>query len=418
MRRPLLGILLFAVLLRLLFSFVYVRGVQHVRPEHEITDGYNLIAENLVRGLGYRQLAEWPESVVRPPGYPLFLFGLFKLFGVDYLVVQIAQALLGALGCYLLFRLGSWVSSRRTGLAAASLYAVYPNSIEYSARLYAENIYFPLFIGLAYLLCRASFERSALRGAAAGAVWGLGVLTRGTLLALPFALPIGIAISRAHRASPSRMSRWLLPAAAAAILVMAPWTLRNFRLTGDFVPVSAWGWAPFYHGLQCSKRMLQWDDLRKIDKEAEIRRHEIVVERLYAGDRTKAFSSAREALRHEGVARDLVFEEIRRDPLGTALRAIAGVPFAWFLTLGPKMRIVSLAIHLFLLLLFLAGARRMARAPGQEFSRAWPALGLILFVNVFQAVVFPHVRYMSPAIAVSFIFSGSYLAARLDRRKV
>lgn len=417
MRRPLLAILILAVLLRLLFSFGFMRGIQHVRPEAEVTDGYHKIAENLNAGHGYRQLVEWPESVQRPPGYPIFLLAIFRTAGVDYAVVQAVHALLGALGCWLLFRLGAWVHSERAGLAAAILFAVYPNAIEYSSRLYAENLYFPLFIGLAYFLCRASMEGSAGRGAVAGALWGLGILTRGTLLALPAAIPLGIAISRAHRSPLTRVARWLLPAAAAGILVVAPWTVRNYRLTGEFVPVSAWGWAPFYHGLQCTKRMLHWDDLRRIDKEAELRRHEIVVERLYEGDRARVFESAREAIRQEEVARDLVLEEIRRDPLGTALRAVAGVPFAWFLTLGPKMRIVSLAIHLPLLILFVAGIRRMARARPDAFARALPALALILFVNAFQAFVFPHVRYMSPAIAVSFLFSGSFLVDRLVRRK-
>jgi hypothetical protein len=190
------------------------------------------------------------------------------------------------------------------------------------------------------------------------------------------------------------------------MIVIAPWTIRNYQLSGSFVPVSTWGWAPFYHGVQCSKRMLAWDDLRSVDVKASEQRYATIVERLYGGDRSKAFASAREYVRHESVARDLVLEELRANPLGAILRSAVGLPFTWFQTLGAKMRVLSLAIHLPLMILFVVGVIRMRRRHPEAFLRAFPALGLILFVNLFQAVIFPHVRYMSPAIALSFLYAG------------
>jgi 4-amino-4-deoxy-L-arabinose transferase-like glycosyltransferase len=417
-RRPLLAILVAAVLLRLVFSFGVMRGVLHTLPEQEITDGYNQIAENLDHGLGYRELPQMPPTMVRPPGYPFFLLGLFKIFGIRYLWVQIVQALMGALDCWILFLLGRWILSERLGLVAAALFAVYPTAIEYSARLYAENLYFPLFLGFVYLVCRASLDGSVRRGLAAGALWGASLLTRGTLMALPLALPFGLALSPAHRRPVGRLVRWLLPVGAAAALVVAPWTARNESLTGRFVPVSSWGWAPFYHGIQCSKQMLRWADLRAVDKAADAHRHQIVVDRLYGGDRTKVFASSREYVRHEDVARDLVLEEIRRDPLGTLGRGVVGIPFSWFLTLGPKMRIVSLVVHLPLMVFFGIGVVRMRQRHPEAFTRAFPALGIVVFVNVFQAFVFPHVRYMSPAIAASFVFAALPLIGLLEGRRV
>ncbi|MBD3163275.1 MAG: hypothetical protein GF346_12430 [Candidatus Eisenbacteria bacterium] len=414
--RPLLAILLVAVLLRLVFAFGLTRGIRGIAPEEEITDGYHLIAEHLHEGHGYRQFLSHPPTVQRPPGYPLFLAGLFRVAGIDYAAVQVVQALLGALGCWLLFLLGRWILDDRIGLVAAALYAVYPNSVQYASRLYAENLYYPLFFIFALLLCIASSSGWARAGLAAGIAWGMGILTRGTLLALPLALPLGIAVSPRHRAPARRWIRWVLPAAAGAILIVAPWTIRNARLTDSFVPVSAWGWAPFYHGIQCSKAMLHWGDLRRVDLEAFAERHRAVVERLYEGDDTRAYASAREFVRHEEVARSLVLEEIRGDPAGFVLRGLVGIPFAWFQTLGPRMRILSLAIHLPLMILFVWGVIRLSRRDREAFLRAWPALALILFVNLFQAFVFPHVRYMSPAVALSFVFSGVAIAGWLPGR--
>jgi len=406
MSRPLLAILIAAVLLRLFFSFGVNRTFLGITPENEITDGYHEIAENLYAGHGYRQFLSHPPTVQRPPGYVFFLRSLFEVAGTNYALVQIVQALLGALGCWLLFLLGRWVLSERLGLVAAALYAIYPNSIQYSARLYSENLYFPLFLALAYFLCRAAIEGSRLRGFLAGLFWGLSILTRGTLVALPLAIPFGIALSRRHRSPIRRWTAWMIPALAGALLVVTPWTMRNYDLTGSFVPVSSWGWAPFYHGVQCSKAMLKWADLRKIDIDACAERERIIFEKLYDGDRTKAFTSASEFVRHEKAAKELVLDELKADPLGAMGRSLVGLVFTWFQTLGQKMRVLSLAVHLPLLILFLLGVRRMSKEHPEAFSRAWPALGMILFVNLFQAVIFPHIRYMSPAIALSFVFSA------------
>ncbi len=405
-RRPLLVVLIAAVALRLIFSLGVTRGIQKIAPETQVTDGYHKIAESLYSGHGYRDVENHPPTVQRPPAYPVFLYFLFGIFGVNYIAVQIVQALLGALGCWILFLLGRWVLSERLGLAAAGLYAIYPSAIEYSARLYAENLYFPLFFAFAYFLCRAVHEGSWKKGVAAGALWSLTLLTRGTLLVLPLLLPVGILLLRIPKRPVSYWLRWILPAAAAAIVVLSPWTIRNASLTGEFIPVSAWGWAPFYHGIQVSKRMLAWDDLQKVDKAADQQRYEIIVQRLYGGNRAKAWTSAREYVRHEQVARDLVLEELRRDPLGAIGRSIAGVPFTWFQTLGPRKRVVSLMLHLPLMILFVLGIIRLRRASPEGFVRAAPALIVILTVNLFQAVVFPFVRYMAPAIALSFVFAG------------
>lgn len=404
--RAALAIVIFAIALRIAFTFGVQRGVRHIAPENEITDNYHRIAESLLRGEGYRELPEHPPSVRRPPAYPVLLYASFRAFGVDYRIVQILQAILGGVSCWLLYQLGRWARGPELGLVAALLFAFYPPALEYAAMLCTENLFFPLLFGFALFLCRAAGRDSARDGALAGAFWGFGLLTRGTLMAFPLALPAILLLHGAHRRSWKRWFRWAIPALVTGVLVLVPWTARNYRLTGEVVPVSSWGWAPFYHGIQVSKQMLRWGDLRAVDSDADRRRHDIVVERLYAGERAKAWASTHEMVRHERVARDLVLEEIRKDPAGWAARGVAGTVFTWFQTLGAKKRVLSLAVHLPLMVLFAVGLRAMARERRGAFARLYPALAVILFVNLFQGFVFPFVRYMAPAIALSFVFSG------------
>src|ERR1700733_9840605 len=44
-------------------------------------DGYDLIANNLANGDGYRWDANMAETMIREPGYPLFLAAVFKVAG-------------------------------------------------------------------------------------------------------------------------------------------------------------------------------------------------------------------------------------------------------------------------------------------------------------------------------------------------
>ena len=416
MHRTLWWIVAAAVALRLTFAFGVARAWLDTRPETETTDGYERIAEHLHDGLGYRLIPEHPPTLQRPPGYPFFLAGIFRFAGVDYAAVQVAQALLGGLCCWLLFLLGRWVLGPTLGLAAASLGAVHLTAIEYAARLYSENLYFPLFLAFALFLARAIARASARDGFLAGLFFGLGLLTRGTLLAFPPFLALLLYLPARMRPGARHALRWAVPALVATLVVIAPWAARNHRLTGGAVPVSAWGWAPFYHGIQCSKGMLRWEDLRVIDQAADRQRHQIVVDRLYGGDRSQAYRTAGEAIRHERVARDLVLQEIGRDPLGFVARGLVGIPFSWFQTLGRGKRVLSLLVHLPLFVLFLAGARSLRRREPAAFARAWPALLLVSFVTLFQAFVFPFARYLAPAVALSFLFSG-YALLRFLRRE-
>ncbi len=57
---------------------------------------YDLIADNLIDGHGYRVYADTSETMLRSPGFVLVLAGIFALFGKSLLVVQIVQYLMSA----------------------------------------------------------------------------------------------------------------------------------------------------------------------------------------------------------------------------------------------------------------------------------------------------------------------------------
>lgn len=411
MRLTLAVVVVLAIALRLLASFGYYRAVLHVDPRRDSTDGYHQVAESLASGYGFRTGPADPPDVRHPPAYPFLLSLVLRASGGRYEWVQVTQAVMGGLGCLLLWALGRWVHSARLGVVMAALYAVYPNALDYSARLFSENLFFVLTFALVLLLVRAAHDRSPATGVALGALWGLALLTRATLMFLPLALAVGLALSPSHRA---RVWRWALPALLAGVLVVAPWTARNHRVTGHVIPVATHAWFPLYQGIHCTRAMIHGGDVMRADQAAA---REILgrVSVTLAADTAAGVPGRTDpALERERVARELAMAEFAREPLGVLQRAVVGVPYAWYQTYRPALRRVSLLVHLPLMALFVFGVWWMRRAHPDSFRRAWPALVAILYVNVFQAVIYPQSRYMAPMVAVSFLFSGLVLLDAWD----
>ncbi len=406
LNRALYAVIVAAVLLRVAFSLGIGQGIQNLAPEEGVGEATHQIAESLNSGHGYRTAPDAPPSTRQEPAYPIFLFLLFKVFGVRYLAIQIVQALLGGLACWLVYRFGRWILSEELGLAAAGLFAVYPIAIEGSARLDPANLAVPIALLLAWALARALREGHPFLGLFAGALWGIAVLTSGSFVAFPVAVLLGTVLFRSLRRPAGTWLRWAVPAAVAGGIVLAPWVIRNERLAGEPVPGTTAGWASYYRGLACARRMLAWDDLQSVQKKAANRITEEVAGRCYRGDPSRSARTAAEAAAEDRVARDLALAELRRDPIGALARGILGIPFSWFMTLGPRKRIVSLVIHLPLLLLFIAGVRRLKRAEPDAFDRATVPLLLVLYLSLVQGFLFPLVRKTAPAIAISFLFSA------------
>jgi 4-amino-4-deoxy-L-arabinose transferase-like glycosyltransferase len=170
-----------------------------------------------------------------PVGYCGFLGGLFALFGRSLFVARIANVLLytGVLA------LSYWVAGRlfRSTLTARLtllILAFYPNHIAYSSLVASESLFmFLMLLGVALLLLENSRLLMALL---AGAVFGLACLVRPQLLPLPLAFVLLL---------PG--AKWggklitLAGVYAVMLLVLLPWTLRNYKAFGHVVLVSTNG---------------------------------------------------------------------------------------------------------------------------------------------------------------------------------
>lgn len=206
-----------------------------VMPSPLVSDylDYWTLATNLQAGLGLAT-AEGRPTAFMSPGYPLFLAGVFGLAGASVAVVKAANVLLGVASILLLFLLARRLfGSPLVAALAALLLAAYAEAIAYTAYAAKENLMVPLMIGLLWVAADRSASRARwINPVAFGVVAGaIAMVGNAALTLVPAALFL---VWRAQR-SPGRTLRYLLVAATAGAVTIAPLMLRNHAVFGAWV---------------------------------------------------------------------------------------------------------------------------------------------------------------------------------------
>jgi 4-amino-4-deoxy-L-arabinose transferase-like glycosyltransferase len=201
---------------------------------------YNALAEHLVSGgaLG--------DAGGRPPGVVLFYAALFGILGPSIQLARAGNVLLSAATVPVVFALGRSFGGVRTGLLAALLAALYPGLVAYSHGLWSETLYlFAMLSGLALVIGHR--ERPvAWKLAAAGALFGIGALTREVGLLVAVFTAGFLAFESRPRWKPGLARAALLLAPVA--LITLPWGAHVYATTGDLALASRTSWFNLYVG--------------------------------------------------------------------------------------------------------------------------------------------------------------------------
>src|ERR1700679_4391164 len=104
------GALLFVVIPRITDRVALLYG------QDRFIDGYDQIATNLVRGNGYRFYPDTAKTMMREPGYPIFLAGLMLAFGSAFTEVKLANMVLALATAWLTMCLAGRISKNRVVL--------------------------------------------------------------------------------------------------------------------------------------------------------------------------------------------------------------------------------------------------------------------------------------------------------------
>jgi 4-amino-4-deoxy-L-arabinose transferase-like glycosyltransferase len=126
-----------------------------------------------------------------PPGYPLFLAGVFKAFGQTLVAAKASSIALWTLSTALAYILGLRLGGRSTAAVSAFIVALFPDFIFFANLTASENLFAPLLLGaLIALSPRQDMKRPPgwQRMTLAGLLLGCSVVVRPTSVLLPFAI--------------------------------------------------------------------------------------------------------------------------------------------------------------------------------------------------------------------------------------
>ncbi len=234
--QKIVAIVLASVLLSLGYSFWY-----QIPPTVD-PQAYDKIAVNLVAGNGFREIPNkdfnFDHAMLRAgPGYEFFLAVIYKVFGHNYAAVWIIQAFLHGLTVWLIYKtarlLWSDESGVNIGLIAAAVIGFHPDLIEISAMLMTETLYLCLvalfMYGFAQLQQKISWQGAVLLGLGLG----LGLLTRPPLILFVPIILVFFIVKKSWKES--------ILFLAAIMVVLTPWTVRNYQVFNSFIPTTLIG---------------------------------------------------------------------------------------------------------------------------------------------------------------------------------
>lgn len=232
-RKLFIALLVLAAVARLVVIFA---GFSDYRPTDDARH-WHIIAQNFLNGKGL--ILDEQRVAYRTPMPGLYFAAIYSLFGVSTRAVQISNVLLGVITVGLVYSFVKSSFGIESARWAAVFVSAYPTLLLYTAQLLSETLVI-MFLMLAVWSVWFLRDRRAGWFAPVGVVLGLAVLTRQTVL--PIAVSIALWSLVAHSAD--RGLRRILPSLIIVTflaLTITPWTVRNYRITGRFIPLTSEG---------------------------------------------------------------------------------------------------------------------------------------------------------------------------------
>jgi 4-amino-4-deoxy-L-arabinose transferase-like glycosyltransferase len=172
-------------------------------------------------------------TLIRLPGYPLFLGAFFSVFGEHLRAAVVLQALADVAGCWLLWNCARTEFSRRAGWAVLLLAVFCPFTAVYAVTGLTESL--SVFCGSLGIWALARLVRAARAGAkllgpllALAAAMGYGMLLRPDGVLLTAAFCAGL-FWTTRSAGVGRALRLAVTCGVLAVLPLLPWAVRNYR---------------------------------------------------------------------------------------------------------------------------------------------------------------------------------------------
>jgi 4-amino-4-deoxy-L-arabinose transferase-like glycosyltransferase len=218
-----------------LIAALALDGVLSIRKTD--LDVYDALARSLRAGDGFVLQPGGEPILWRPPLYPGFLALIWSIAGGESIhAVLVAQSLVDAATATLTLWVGRRLFGTVSGVLAGAMFCFYPLSAYYTLRVMPEPMLALGLVATVALCLRAEEDSRWWRYAMIGIVLGVTALAKPVVMYLPVAL--GAWLLWLHRDRPGRsLGHGALICLAFALTIM-PWTIRNYVVSGEFVPLA------------------------------------------------------------------------------------------------------------------------------------------------------------------------------------
>ncbi len=273
------GVVVFKVLLILLVVPWLSETYQSLYQIDSFPDNYDKIAMNLIEGNGYRNYPEASETMLRLPGFVFVLAGIFFLFGKSLFAVQCFNLVCSFIAA-LIIRATGRRFLRLTWQAdlAAMLYLLYPGTVLSESRAGVECIFALLVIGFIYLFYRALESNRIVDYAYAGIVLALSAFIKSTTLVMPVFLPVLLLFYKFRSLGLLHVIKSSVCMVLPMLIIMSPWAMRNYSLTGELVVTQTNLGTTAYQGLAVNDEVFTNRDHASVIGDATLRLNAIATE--------------------------------------------------------------------------------------------------------------------------------------------
>ncbi|HKW34947.1 MAG TPA: glycosyltransferase family 39 protein [Candidatus Acidoferrum sp.] len=232
------------VLLNAFILFVLIPKVSaHISglySQNYYADGYDQLAANLAAGNGYRFYPDTAQTLMREPGYPVLLAGIYKLFGSNFEIVKLMNMIMAFGAAYVMTLIGREISTNPLLIYGAPLlFLFHPETLMAESRGGVEVLFgfiLVLYISTVYRMLRTD---RWLAYVLSGAVLGITLLVRSTPILFPAVLFGYFLFVRRQSKSSFFLVRNFTLKIVTTCLVISPWIVRNYLLTEKVVPTAS-----------------------------------------------------------------------------------------------------------------------------------------------------------------------------------
>ena len=213
---------------------------------------FGIIARNLLAGIGFQHTAiiNNVPSAYMPPGLPYIYYFFFMIFSDNsfgYIMILFLNVIISSFSVLIIYIVSNNIYNKNTALLSAA-YASFSPVYIYSAVIFSPVVYYHLFSSLCFLYFLRSYNsngnpdsKTPLRYSTLLSVsLGLFLYIRAEILILIFILFLLYIIKK-------QVYNALL-ILCIPLIIISPWTIRNYIVFGKIIPVTTSAGYNFYTG--------------------------------------------------------------------------------------------------------------------------------------------------------------------------